>query len=397
MRILITTSTFPAQPDDGVPRFVLDLARALAKSAKVAVLAPGAPGAPACEVREGVPVHRFTYFRPRRSQRLAPGIRDNLTASWLARLQVPGFFLAQWLALRRLTREFRPDVINAHWLVPQGLVAAIAKGKRSRFKLVLHVHAGDVDLLRDFPFGARIARFVIRRSALVFAASRQVGSRLDEIVGYPSNAHSRPMGADIDLFSAPPNGEQAPRSPFPDGFILFVGRLVEKKGLRYLLHAMPSVLETHPGVGLVVIGSGPEEEALHGEVASLSIGHRVSFLGPRSHSEVARYLHACRAFAVPSIVDSRGETEGMPTVIVEAMAAGTSIVASSIAGIPEVLRDGVTAWLCAEKDTTALATALTEALAQGEDSPIRLRAAAEANQYRWDEVARDYLARMTGS
>jgi len=394
MRILITTSTFPTQVDDGVPRFVFDLAQALAKSAKVEVLAPAAPGAASYEVRGGVPIHRFTYFWPRRSQRLAPGIRDNLRTSWLARLQVPFFFLFQWLAMRRLVRRFKPDVVNAHWLVPQGLVAAVAKGKRSPMKLVLHVHAGDVDLLRNVAPGPRIARFVLGRSAVVFAASRQVRSRLDAIAGYSTGAYSRPMGVDLDLFAAPRLSGQLPASPFPGGFILFVGRLVEKKGLHYLLHAMPSVVAEHPDVGLVVIGSGPEESTLRGETASLSISHRVIFLGSRSHADVARYLQACRAFAVPSIVDSRGETEGMPTVIVEAMAAGAAIVATSVAGIPEVLQDGVTAWLCTEKDAAGLATSLNEALTHGHDSPIRLQAAKEADRYRWDEVGRDYLTRI---
>ena len=137
LRVLITTSTFPIHLDDGHPRFIYDLADALAAHAEVTVLAPDSPDAVRRERMGALDVHRFSYFPLRNLQRLAlgRGMRDNLRASWLARFQVPLYLLRQALAIRALVRRLRIDVVNAHWLVPQGLTAAWARGRRPRFKL----------------------------------------------------------------------------------------------------------------------------------------------------------------------------------------------------------------------------------------------------------------------
>jgi hypothetical protein len=140
MRVLISTSTFPVFPDDGLPRFVSDLAQALSARCEVTVLAPDAPLA---EQQGSVEVRRFTYFHPRRWQRLAygPGMRENMRASLLARFQVMPFLRAETRATRRLVREKSIDVVNSHWMVPQGLAAAWARGRKRRFA---QVQAADV-------------------------------------------------------------------------------------------------------------------------------------------------------------------------------------------------------------------------------------------------------------
>ena len=151
MRILLTASTFPLQRDDGTPAFVFNLARALAARAEVAVLAPGAAGAPAEEIWEGVRIRRFDYFRPRARQRLAygDGMETNLRRSWAARLQVLPFLVSEALATRALAGAWRPDVVNSHWILPQGLTAAWARGRAPRFRHVATLHGGDAHLLAD--------------------------------------------------------------------------------------------------------------------------------------------------------------------------------------------------------------------------------------------------------
>ena len=153
-RILVTTSTFPVHRDDGIPRFILDLAQALSEEADVTVLAPDAPGAARAEHMGKVAVRRFSYFWPRSLQRLAitnqRGMRDNLRGSILAKAQVPLFLQQQAAKLRQMVRRERFDVVNAHWLVPQGLTAAWGLRRNGSTKLILHVHAGDVYLLQRF-------------------------------------------------------------------------------------------------------------------------------------------------------------------------------------------------------------------------------------------------------
>jgi glycosyltransferase involved in cell wall biosynthesis len=394
----VTTSTFPARVDDGVPRFVYDLAKALTRHADVTALAPDAPGADRHEQAGKLRIRRFTYAWPRGSQRLAlgQGMRDNLRGSWLARLQVPGFLLRQALVTRAVVAAERIDVVNAHWMVPQGLTAAWARGRRPRFRLVLHVHAGDVYLLRRLPLGRAIASYVMSRTDGLFADGSHVRDSLSELIGYDCGAVLQPMGVHCRQFGRARETGHEPLegTDHPGGFLLFFGRMSEKKGVIYLVRALPHILRTHPDIGLVLIGDGPERSRVEQEVERLGIGRSVAFLGRRPHPEIVRYLHGCRVAVVPSIIDRFGETEGMPTVVVESMAAGVRVVGSAVDGIPDVLRHGENGWLCREKDPEDLAEKILLALDDPTAPAVAERALADAAGFDWAGVAGHYVEMM---
>ena len=399
MRVLISASTFPLHPDDGLPRFVLDLAQALTPGCEVTALVPDAPGVARRERLGEVEVRRFTYFRPRRLQALAygHGIRDNLRGSLWAKLQPPPFVWMQTRATRALVRSEGIEVVNSHWLIPQGLSTALARGSSGRFRHVLSVHAGDVYMLRRLPFGRALARFVADRSDAVFADGTHVRDSLDELIGRESGAVVQPMGARVEMFRGA-NGEGSEDSPFSDGYLLFFGRFSEKKGTLYLLRALPEIVARHPGLGLVLIGYGAQEAQLHAEVEQLGIGASVRFVGRKGHTEIGRYLRGCRVAVVPSIVDQHGETEGMPTVVIEAMAAGARVVGSAVDGIPDVIRHGENGWLCRPADPADLAAAVLRALDDPAQSPIAAGARETADRFDWPRVAdryREVFERLT--
>ena len=392
LRVLVVTSTFPLGPDDPTPRFVFDLADALAANCDVTVLAPDAPGAVRRERMGDVEVLRFGYFWPRSAQRLAygGGMRENLRRNPLAALQIPFFLAAETRAIRAAVVQRDIGIVNSHWLVPQGLAAARARG-RGRFRHVLHVHAADVFLLEKLPWGSAVARYVTARTDALFAAGSGVRDALDRLLDRPSGAAIQPMGARTSFFRG---GDETPQptTPFADGFLVFVGRFVEKKGVVYLLRALPQVRREHPRLGLVLVGHGPLEGELRSEVERLGLGDAVEFVGHRPHSEVVGYLRSCRGAVVPSIVDSRGETEGMPTVVVEMMAAGARVVASSVDGIPDVVRHCENGWLCKPKDPEDLAEKLLQALQDPSPSPIEREALATAEELDWSRIAERYQA-----
>jgi glycosyltransferase involved in cell wall biosynthesis len=398
MRILISTSTFPHELDAGLPRFVNDLAEALSELMEVTVLAPDSPGAAKTEQIAKVDVRRFTYFRPRRLQRLAlgQGMRDNLRASWLARVQVPAYLAKQAFETRRLIRRGGFDLVFAHWIVPQGLTAAWAVGRTRRVPLVLHVHGGDAYLLKEIPQGRAIARYIVSRSDAVFSSGSGIRDSLDEVLGSSSEAVIQPMGVHAAAFKRPviedagPDEEVVISTRFPNGFVLFVGRMIEIKGAKYLIRAMPEVLRHRPGSGLVLIGDGPARQSIEAEVDRLDVGNSVAFLGRRPHSEVVRYLHRCRAAVVPSIVDDGGRTEGMPTTVIEAMAAGCPVVGTSVGGIPDIVRHGENGWLCRDRDPEDLAEKILTALDDTSDSNVLEAARVTANDHDWRKVAERY-------
>ncbi len=251
IRILISSSTFPIHLDDGLPRFVYDLAAAIAKKCEVTALVPDAYGASKRETVGGVDVHRFSYFYPRRWQSLAYGygMRDNLRSSLLCRFQFFPFVLSQVHTIRTLVKAKKITLVNSHWMTPQGFSCALVHGSARRFRHVVSVHAADVYMLKSLPFGRALARFVMAHTDFVFADGSKVRDQLDDLLGWPSRAVVQPMGVHTDLFR---NANLEPEvSPFPEGYLLFFGRFSEKKGVTYLLNAMPKVLKHHPGIGLI--------------------------------------------------------------------------------------------------------------------------------------------------
>lgn len=400
MKILVTASTFPLHSNDGNPRFVYDLAEAMTAHGDVTALAPHAPGAPRSETLGKVKIRRFRYFVPEAWQGLTPrhgnGMRENMRGSLIAKVQVPLFLLSQTWATRRLVRELRPDIVNAHWIVPQGLTAALALGTNKHSRLALHVHAGDVYLLRKLSVGSRIARYVIPRCRTVFADGSHVRDSLDDLLGYPSRAILQPMGVHTKLFRPTAKDSQSERNALsPQDYIISVGRFVEKKGTIYLIRAMSKVREILPSLKLILIGDGPDRAVLENEVTQLSLNEHVSFLGRLSHSEIIPYLQRAKLAVVPSIIDRYGETEGMPTVVLEAMAAGLGVVGSAVDGIPDVIEHEKNGWLCPEKDPPALATSIINALKSSGANDIANYAMQTSRYHDWCSVVERYLGSIS--
>jgi glycosyltransferase involved in cell wall biosynthesis len=386
-RIVLTTSTFPVPGQRGHARFILDLAQSLTEYAHVAVLAPHASGIGTKETIGSVEVHRFRYFFPSSLERLAygSGMRHNMRKSLLSLIQVPLLVAAQLLATIRLVFTFKPDVINAHWLVPQGVTSAIV----SRFlnvSLVLHVHAADVYFLQRLRIGPLVARFVVRNSARVLADGSHVRDALDVLLGFQSNALIRPMGVSVQSFT------KRMARPFgvPESYVVFVGRLVEKKGVEYLIRALPIVRRQVPELAAVLVGGGPLEEDLRRISREERIDDSVVFLGPRSHAEAMAIVQNAAVACVPSVIDARGETDGMPTVVIEALAAGVPVVGTKVDGIPDVLVDRSNGWLARPADPEDLARALVEATTSDTSDVVR-QGIRTAGDHDWRRVGEFYI------
>jgi glycosyltransferase involved in cell wall biosynthesis len=389
MRILVCSSTFPLAEDDGSPRFVHDLCQALARKAEVTVLAPGAPGARPQERMGLVHVERFGSVLPSSARQLAHGeaIPDDLRRSRRARLQEVMFVLAQARAIRRVVSARGIDVVHSHWILPQGLSTAIARGRRRRFQHVVTLHGGDSHLLRQLPLGQMLARYVLDRADRIVAVSRSVRANLDATLGETSGAVIQPMGVHVARFRTGAVAE----SPFPKGFLVVIARLVKIKGVDVLLRALPHVLKQHPGIGLLIVGDGPEAAPLIGLVHELGLDEAVQFVGTRRHTAIAALLRGCRAAVVPSLVDTDGRAEGMPTVVSEALAAGARVVASRVGGIPDVIEDGRNGWLAEPGSAGDLAAKIVAALETERRHPIDAAADETAESLDWARIAEVYL------
>jgi len=362
-RVLVLASTFPRWSGDTEPPFVYNLCRSLEDDFDITVLAPHASGAQDVERMEGMTVHRFRYFWPARAQQLAyggmlPTLKRN---PWLW-LQVPFFLTAELIQAIRLIRSEKVDVVHAHWLVPQGLVAGIA-GLLTRKPVVLTAHGGDVYGLRG-GLASAVKRWALRRMTRVTAVSRDLARAIEELAdGQPVPVDVISMGVDTRRFAGRRGAVKLRAKLGINGpMLLFVGRLAEKKGLGYLLDAMPAVLMRHPDATLVVVGDGPLRGELSMQAHDLGLVESVRFLGARRPEQLPEFYAAADVFAGPSIVAEGGDTESFGLVFAEAMACGCPVVASDVGGISDLVRHERTGLLVQQRNPEELALALCRLL-----------------------------------
>ena len=167
-------------------------------------------------------------------------------------------------------------------------------------------------------------------------------------------------------------------SPFERGpRIVAVGRLVEKKGFHVLIDALARLRARGRPVDCRIIGDGEERDRLARQIAGLDLQDRVQLAGPRPRADVLDEMRRSAAIVAPCIVGRDGNRDGLPTVLLEAMAVGTPTISTDVTGIPEVVRNGETGLLVSQNDAEALATAIAELTADGAQ---RARLAATARR-----------------
>ena len=356
--LLVLASTFPANPNDGTPAFVLDLALREAVRYDVTVLTPRVAGAARREVIDGVSVVRYPYFFKPFEDLASGAILDNLKARKSRWLQVPALMLGLALALRAEVRRLRPAAIHAHWVIPQGLVAAIFAPK---VPLVVTTHGGDIYALNQGPLLA-LKRWVFGKAARITTVNRQMSERLVSL-GVPADKIAvLPMGVDTKSVAKQVDGVSA-----VEGQLLVVGRLVEKKGIGYLFEAIRSG-KLNSRLRVKVIGDGP----MRAELEVLAEGLAVEFLGQRGRSEVLAAIAESQLMAIPSVTAASGDQEGLPVTLLEGAAGGIAVIASRLPGIDEVIVHEQSGLLVEQRDVVGLASAIERLL---DDRKLRERLA----------------------
>ena len=366
-----------------------ELAKRLTTQFEVRVLCPHAQGAAVQETLEGVEVVRYRYA-PGRLETLVNhgGIVNNLKRQPWKWLLVPLFLLVLFWRTWREIHHWHPDVIHAHWLLPQGLVVALlGLLDRRTPPLLVTSHGADLFALRARPLTA-LKRFVIRRAAALTVVSQAMKEELARIGASLHKVSVQPMGVDLTHRFTP-----TPDLPRSCDEILFVGRLVEKKGLRYLIAAMPEIIARHPSAFLTVVGFGPEEGERHAQAEALGIAHKVNFLGALTQAELPALYRRTAVFVAPFVRAGSGDQEGLGLVLVEALGCGCPVVVSYLPAILDIVRDGVTGLLTKPGDAANLATKVNGLLDKPESGKRLGHAGRELvlSQFDWERIAERYL------
>jgi phosphatidyl-myo-inositol dimannoside synthase len=360
--LLFLTQTYPRFEGDTAGPFIRDLARALVRGGdRVTVLAPHAEGVAASWDDGGVEVVTFRYA-PERHEVLGYGrtLEADEKVKGRAALAAPLYALGARRALRRQLRRRRFDLVHAHWIVPNGVVAAAAGG---RVPLAIGLHGSDVFLAEKGGVRA-FARWALSRSRLLTGCSPELVDRV-RALGFPAE-RSRviPYGVDTEAFSSAPDRRAIWRQrlgiPEAAPLLLGVGRMATKKGFQVLVEILPALLAENPDLRVVLAGGGDLLEPFREKTRTWS--DRVFFPGSVLRDTLPDLYRAADVFTLPAVHDGKGNVDGLPNVILEAMASGLPVVATAVSGIPLAVRDGVEGVLVPEGDGGALLAALVALL-----------------------------------
>jgi glycosyltransferase involved in cell wall biosynthesis len=350
-------------------------------------------------VEDGVHFYPYTYA-PRKEWTLwgyAEALRGDVKLKRGVYALAPFALASSFQKMWQLTGREKFDVVHAHWVLPNAPAAALVARAR-KVPLVISMHGSDVFMAeKNRAFGAA-ARWCFAHAAWITACSDDLMQRAFAVGADENKTELIPYGADAKAFHVHPEDAARVRAQLQlaraDVMILAVGRMVYKKGFEFLVRAMPQILQHASNARLVLVGYGDLRAELEAQARALGLNGHVLFAGRVPREQIPAYFTAADIVSVPSVRDDAGNVDGLPNVVLEGMAAGKPIVASNIAGFPDVIENNVSGLLVPEKDSDALAQAIVQ-LARDEQLRARLGARARVQVHEnlnWENVARKFVS-----
>ena len=274
----------------------------------------------------------------------------------------PVVFISSLWALLKLTREIKFDIIHAHWVIPNGPVAALIARLR-RLPLLISLHGSDIFVAEHSKLFSSVARWCFRRASAITAPSDDLVQRAIALGAPPARLPScalrgRPRPVYAHRGSGARPEERARSAPRIFCVVFAVGRMVDKKGFEYLIRAVPAVLREHPNARIVIAGGGDLQPRLVSLVKQLGVEKSVIMPGWVQRDRMPLFFGGCDLFVLPSVVDQQGNVDGLPNTLLEAMASAKPVVGTSVAGVPLAVKDGDNGLLVPEKQPGELSAAI---------------------------------------
>ena len=325
----------------------------------------------------------------------------------------PFFFAAGIARVMRDAKRLRPDILHAHWLLPNGFMAAVV-ARRLKIPLAISVPGSDAQVANANPLFRSMARFALRQADLLTANSEELRDAVLAIARQGGKGTSSQgereiekkfdliiYGTDPNALKPDPTGVSElrnrlvtlspshPVAPSPC-LLLCVGRMVYKKGFDFLLRAMAEPELRQRNVQAVMVGNGDQKDEWQALAAQLGISERVRWVGNVPKTEIGVYYNACDILLNPSVSKP---ADGLNVCVIDAMSCAKPVVGSNVAGNALAIVDGETGLIVPEQDASALAKALAKMV---DDRELRQKMGSAARQrieseLGWPPLARRYL------
>jgi glycosyltransferase involved in cell wall biosynthesis len=392
--VVMVTTSYPRFPGDSVGTFMEPIARSVAaRGHAVHIVAPWHPLVARPREEHGVQFHFYRYA-PLRSLNVfgyAAAMRADVRLRGAAYLAAPLALAQGWRTARKIARRHGATVMHGHWVVPGGITASLAAPD---VPLVVSLHGSDVYVAETLAPARAAARRAFRRAGFVTACSADLATRAIALGADPSRIETVPYGVDAGRFHPDPAARRARRHELgvSDAVPLCVaaGRLVRKKGFEYLVDAIAAV----PQAVVAIAGEGTLHDELRERARAAGVAGRVRLLGNQTQDRVGELFAAADMICVPSVRDDSGNVDGLPNVVLEALASGTPVITTTAGGIGAVVEDQRTAMVVPERDAAAIAAAMAN-IASNPDAARQLGAAARAEvsaRFGWERAAARFEA-----
>ena len=288
-----------------------------------------------------------------------------------------------WGAARTVERMIREgfdfDLIDAHYLYPDAVAAAILARKLGK-PLIVTARGSDVNLLMQMPLQRRLILRALSRAQGIVTVSAALKDRLVELGGEASPIRVLRNGVDTRIFRPMPVAEARSALGLNEGPVFAsVGNLVREKGHDLAIDAAAAI----PDATLLIVGEGPERRQLEALAHARGSAKRVRFLPVRPQNELAVVYSAADGLVLAS------SREGWPNVVLESIACGTPVIATAVGGVPEIIGGSIGGVVVTERTAAALAEGMRKMLAE---RPKRSAVTALALEFGWDEVAHGQAA-----
>jgi glycosyltransferase involved in cell wall biosynthesis len=289
-------------------------------------------------------------------------------------------FTASRRLVRKIHAEFPFDIIDGHYIYPDGF-AAVLLGKMVKRPVVLSARGSDINQFAGFRSIKPMIRYALNGADHLISVCKALKDEMVSL-GAPENKVTViPNGIDKDRFY--PDERQKSRRELGISssarMILSVGSLIERKGFHVLLDAMPQIIQRTGNVNLFVVGEGPYRSILERQIVRLGLAERVFLVGERPNQELGTWYCAADVFCLAS------SREGWANVIMESLACGTPVVATNVWGAPEIITDGSIGSLV-ERSPQPIAEALINALDRHWDRELIRK---HVEKRAWESVARE--------
>lgn len=313
----------------------------------------------------GVTLRRYRYAVPRSLQTLGymRSMQGDLRLKIGSYLLSPGLFAAGIAKVWRDAREWRPNVLHAHWLLPNGFIAAVV-AQRLGIPLVVSVPGSDAQVAGANPLFRAMARKVFATADLLTANSGELRDAVVALGADPARFDMIIYGVNPDSLKPSGEGVEALRSRWAAEmgvnadeavFVLCVGRMVPKKGFDVLVRALAEAPLRQRKVVAILVGNGDSKAEWQQLAAQLGVAERVVWAGTVPYADLGVWYNAADLLAMPSV---SLPADGLNVCVLDAMACGKPVVASQVAGNPLAVVQGETGMLVAEQDALGLAQAI---------------------------------------